>query len=191
MKAARLTDEQKLDWLHLIRCENIGPRTFRALIRRHGDASAALRALPISSGRARAAPWSCPRATLFCGNGSGPRGSGRASSRSAIALCEPDYPPALRAIDAPPPLLAVRGDLALLQKPMAALVGSRNASAAGLAMTERLARGLGAAAFVVVSGLARGIDACAHRASLATSAVGVLAGGLDRPCPPENLPLLD
>jgi len=108
-----------------------------------------------------------------------------------VALCEPDYPPALRAIDAPPPLLAVRGDLALLQKPMAALVGSRNASAAGLAMTERLARGLGAAGFVVVSGLARGIDACAHRASLATGAVGVLAGGLDRPYPPENLALLD
>jgi DNA processing protein len=79
----------------------------------------------------------------------------------------------------------------LLQKPMAALVGSRNASAAGLAMTERLARGLGAGGFVVVSGLARGIDACAHRASLATGAVGVLAGGLDKPYPPENLALLD
>ena len=46
MKAARLTDEQKLDWLQLIRCENIGPRTFRSLIGPYGDAGAALAALP-------------------------------------------------------------------------------------------------------------------------------------------------
>ncbi len=108
-----------------------------------------------------------------------------------IALPEPDFPPGLRAIDSPPPLIALRGDAELLRKPMVALVGSRNASAAGLAMTERLARGLGAVGYVVVSGLARGIDAGAHRASLATGSVGVLAGGLDRPYPPENLALLE
>ena len=108
-----------------------------------------------------------------------------------IALPEPDFPPGLRAIDSPPPLIALRGDAELLRKPMVALVGSRNASAAGLAMTERLARGLGAAGYAVVSGLARGIDAAAHKTSLATGSVGVLAGGLDRPYPPENLALLE
>ncbi len=58
-------------------------------------------------------------------------------------------------------------------------------------MTERLARSLGAAGYVVVSGLARGIDACAHRAALTTGTVGVLAGGLDRPYPPENVALIE
>ena len=74
---------------------------------------------------------------------------------------------------------------------MIAIVGSRNASAAGLKFAERLARELGEAGFVIVSGLARGIDAAAHRASFATGTVAVLAGGHDRIYPPENIALLD
>lgn len=58
----------------------------------------------------------------------------------------------------------------------------------GARFTERLAHDLGEAGFAVISGLARGIDAAAHRASLKTGTVAVLAGGLDRPYPPENLP---
>ncbi|MGO8738773.1 DNA-processing protein DprA [Rhodoblastus sp.] len=187
MKARRLSEEEKLDWLQLIRCENIGPRTFRALIARYGDAGAALRALPelIRQGKGRAVKLASREKVL--------RESELAQKFSArfIALPEPEFPPGLRAIDSPPPMIALRGDFELLRKPMVALVGSRNSSAAGLAMTERLGRGLGAAGYVVVSGLARGIDGAAHRASLATGAVGVLAGGLDRPYPPENLALLE
>jgi DNA processing protein len=187
MKATALSDEQKLDWLQLIRCENIGPRSFRALIQRYGDAGAALRALPelIRQGKGRPVTLATREKAL--------REWEQAHKFGArfIASCEPDFPPGLRAIDSPPPLIAVRGDPALLRKSMVALVGSRNASAAGLVMTERLARGLGAAGYVVVSGLARGVDAGAHKASLATGAVGVLAGGLDRPYPPENLALLE
>ena len=72
-----------------------------------------------------------------------------------------------------------------------AIVGSRNASAAGLTFADRLARGLGRAGYVVVSGLARGIDQRAHRASLETGAVGVLAGGHARPYPSEAVPLIE
>ena len=92
-------------------------------------------------------------------------------------------------IDDAPPLLAVRGKLAALALPMVAIVGSRNASAAGMQFAERLARELGEAGFVIVSGLARGIDAAAHRASLATGTVAVLAGGHDRIYPPEHAEL--
>ena len=81
--------------------------------------------------------------------------------------------------------------LAALARPMIALVGARNASAAGLKFAERLARDLGEAGFVIASGLARGVDAAAHRASLATGTVAVLAGGQDRPYPEENIGLLD
>jgi DNA processing protein len=88
-------------------------------------------------------------------------------------------------------LLAIRGNAAALRGPLVAMVGSRNASAAGVKMAERLARELGAAGFVVASGLARGIDAAAHRASLDTGTVAVLAGGQDRVYPAEHVPLVD
>jgi DNA processing protein len=94
-------------------------------------------------------------------------------------------------IDDAPPLLAVRGQTAVLHLPAVAVVGARNASAAGLRFAERLARDLGAADFAVVSGLARGIDAAAHRASLATGTIAVLAGGHDHVYPREHVDLAD
>jgi len=84
----------------------------------------------------------------------------------------------------------VRGSADVLLKPSVAIVGSRNASASGLTFTERLSRQLGEAGYVVVSGLARGIDTRAHRATLETGTVAVLAGGHDRIYPSENEPLL-
>jgi DNA processing protein len=107
-----------------------------------------------------------------------------------IALGEAQYPRPLQAIDTAPPLLAVLGQAEVLLRPCVALVGSRNASAAGMKFTARLARDLGEAGFVVVSGLARGIDTSAHEASTATGTVAVLAGGLDEVYPPQNIPLL-
>jgi DNA processing protein len=108
-----------------------------------------------------------------------------------LASCEPDYPELLRALDAPPPLIAVRGDLRLLHRPTLAIVGAREASAAGLLLAERLAKDLATAGFVIVSGLARGIDGAAHRGALKTGTVAVLAGGLDKPYPPQHLKLYD
>ena len=97
-----------------------------------------------------------------------------------IAIGEADYPQRLAEIDDAPPLVMVRGHLAALAAPMIAMVGSRNASAAGLKFAAQLARELGEAGFVIASGLARGVDAAAHRASLATGTVAALAGGHDR-----------
>jgi DNA processing protein len=182
MSGVRLTDEQRLDWLRLIRSEKIGPRTFRALVNRYGGAGPALEALPDvarQSGRlmlkvvTRAeAENEIARATRL-----GVR---------FVAMGEPEYPKSLQAIDTAPPLIAVRGSLDVLGRPAVAIVGSRNASAAGLTFTERLARDLGRADYVVVSGLARGVDTRAHRAALATGTVAVLAGGHERVYPAEN-----
>jgi DNA processing protein len=184
----RLTDEQRLDWLQLIRCENVGPRTFRTLLNRFGGAGAALEALPdlikrAATGRAiKIATRAEAEAEMA---------AAAAIGVSFIALGEPDYPAALRAIDAAPPLIALRGQAKALSEPAVAIVGSRNASAAGLAFTDRLARGLGRAGFVIVSGLARGIDLAAHRASLESGTIAVLAGGHARPYPAEHAPLID
>jgi DNA processing protein len=108
-----------------------------------------------------------------------------------VAWSERDYPARLQMIDDAPPLIAVRGNAAALARPMVAMVGSRNASGAGLKFTQMIAHELGEAGFVVVSGLARGIDAAAHKASLATGTVAVLAGGQDRIYSAEHVSLLD
>ena len=92
-------------------------------------------------------------------------------------LGEPDYPSRLQMIGDPPPVVALRGKPDALKQPLIAIVGSRNASAAGVKFAERMARDLGEAGFATVSGLARGIDAAAHRASLSTGTIAVLAGG--------------
>ncbi|MDR7037202.1 DNA processing protein [Methylobacterium sp. BE186] len=182
----QLTDAQRLDWLRLIRTEGVGPRTFRGLINRFGGAGPALDALPdltAARGRRILPPT---------------RGEAEAEIAAAarlgirlVAMGEPDYPRALQATDSAPPLLAIRGEAAVLRRPCVAIVGSRNASAAGLAFTERLARALGEAGLVVVSGLARGIDARAHKAALVTGTVAVLAGGQDRIYPANHAGLVD
>ena len=109
---------------------------------------------------------------------------------SLVAPGEAFYPPRLAMIDDAPPLLAVRGKPETLMRPMIAIVGSRNASGAGLKFAQSLARDLADAGFVIISGLARGIDQAAHRSSLTSGTVAVLAGGQDRIYPPEHEDLL-
>ncbi len=182
----RLSDAQRLDWLRLIRSESVGPQTFRALINRYRGAGAALAALPEIAAR-RGKP------IRICGIDEAEREMEalRRAGGCLVALGEPDYPATLRAIDAAPPVICVRGDLSALRRPMVSFVGSRNASAAGLAFTERLTRDLAAAGFVIVSGLARGIDARAHRSSLGSGTIAVLAGGLDKVYPSEHAALAE
>ena len=183
-----LTDDQRLDWLRLIRSENVGPRTFRTLLNHCGSAGAALKALPDLARRGGAA-----RPVRICTREEAEAELAAAAKMGValVALGEDEYPAQLATIDDAPPLLAVRGKPAVLNHPMIAMVGSRNASAAGVKIAEQLARDLGAAGLVVVSGLARGIDAAAHRASVATGTVAVLAGGHDRVYPPQHAPLVE
>jgi DNA processing protein len=107
-----------------------------------------------------------------------------------VAAGEPDYPQRLAMIDDAPPLLSIRGYAAALSMPLVAIVGSRNASAAGIKITQILVQGLSEAGFGIVSGLARGIDAAAHRSSLSTGTIAVLAGGQDKIYPPQHESLL-
>ena len=184
----KLSEEQRLDWLRLIRSENIGPRTFRDLVNHFGGARAALTALP---GLARRGGAARPGRICSQEEAETELKAARAIGVEFIALGEPDYPLRLQMIDDAPPLIAVRGKLAILNRPLVAVVGSRNASAAGAKFAQGLARELGDAGFGIVSGLARGIDAAAHRASLATGTIAVLAGGHERVYPPEHADLLD
>src|ERR1700761_3932576 len=182
-----ITDADRIDRLRLIRSDNVGPRTFRSLVDHFGSARKALAHLPELAKRGGAA-----RAMRICSEEDA-RDEIAASKKLGVTLLAPEeafYPPRLAMVDDAPPLLAVRGALDALTKPMIAIVGSRNASAAGLKFAGTIAHDLGEAGFVVISGLARGIDQAAHRASLASGTVAVLAGGHDRIYPPEHGDLL-
>jgi DNA processing protein len=186
-KSTHLTDAQRIDWLRLIRSDNVGPRTFRSLLNHFGSAKLALERLPDLARRGGAA-----RAGRI-GSEDDARAELTASKRLGVSLVAPGeagYPPRLAMLDDAPPLLGVRGALEVLMRPMLAIVGSRNASGAGLKFAGTLARDLGDAGFVIVSGLARGIDQAAHRASLENGTVAVLAGGHDKIYPPEHEDLL-
>jgi DNA processing protein len=181
--ARPLNPAEKLDWLRLIRSENVGPVTFYQLLARFGSAAAALEGLPeIARRGGRDRPL-----TLF------PRTAAeremtaldRAGAR-LVAWGESDYPPALAAIDDAPPLLSMLGEARILQRPAIAVVGARNASANGRRFARDIALQLGQRGLVVVSGLARGIDAAAHEGALPTGTMAVLAGGIDSIYPEEN-----
>lgn len=183
-----MTEASRLAWLRLIRSDNVGPITFRQLVNHFGSATAALEALPELARRGGA------RARIrIAGLDEVEREMATATAFGArfVAMGEADYPERLQAVEGPPPLLAVKGGSGVLRRPAVAIVGARNASLAGRKMAAILAKGLGEAAHVIVSGLARGIDAAAHEASLSTGTIAVFAGGLDRLYPPENAGLAE
>jgi len=179
-----LSRSQRIAWLRLIRSENVGPVTFRQLLNRFGSAAAALDALPSLVRRAGVG-------TRICSEGEAEAELEAVDQMGAqlVGSDEPHYPPLLRYISAPPPVLTIAGGDNLDWHRTVGIVGARNASAAGQRMTKLLAQDLGEARYTIVSGLARGIDSAAHKASLDSGTVAVLAGGIDHIYPDENVPL--
>jgi DNA processing protein len=171
-----------IDRIRLVRSPGIGPVTFRQLLQRFGSASAALEAVPELARR---------------GGGKAPPLFGKTDAEREIARTEKFgarylvlgqglYPSLLAQLDDAPPLIVAKGQTALLDRPAAALVGARNASAAACRFARTLAHDLGREGVVVVSGLARGVDSAAHDGALESGTIGVVAGGIDVFYPPEN-----
>ena len=179
----RSTDAERLAALRLARSENVGPVTFRELLKHYGSAAAALAALPQLSQRGgfRRPIRVCPRDEAEAELERAQRGGAQ-----LVFVGEAQYPPPLAALEAPPPLLYAKGDVALLQRPTIAIVGARQCSAAGAKLARQFAHEIGRAGFVIASGLARGIDGMAHQAAIDTGTIAVLAGGLDNVYPPEH-----
>ena len=168
--------------LRLVRSPGIGPVTFRQLLARFGSAEAALVAVPDLAAR----------------------GGGKAPSLMSVAAAEREieqverlgarylslgqglYPRLLAELADAPALLIVKGDLGLFERPLLAIVGARNASAAACRFARGLAHDLGSEGAVVVSGLARGIDGAAHDGAMESGTIGIVAGGIDVFYPPEN-----
>jgi DNA processing protein len=180
---ASLSQDEAFARIRLLRSPNIGPVSYAQLLRRFGNACAALDALPDLAGRA----------------GKGYRAASRESVEREVSAVRaagarylfhdsPGYPALLGQIDGPPPILTVRGDAALANGPCVAIVGARNASAAAVKLARDFGMGLSERGFTVVSGLARGIDGAAHEGAFPRT-VGIIASGIDIAYPPQHTDL--
>ncbi len=183
-----LNDEERLDWLRLIRSGNVGPGTFFRLLERFGTPGKALAALPDLARRGgreanlRIATTNEVERELEAAERIGAR---------PVAWGEPAYPPLLAHIHDPPPVIYIRGRDELLGKKTIGVVGARNASVNGRRFAKKLAADLGAGGLMVASGLARGIDTAAHEGALPSGTAAVLGGGVDVVYPAENRDLYD
>jgi DNA processing protein len=178
--AAALAQDEAFARIRLLRSPNVGPISYTQLLRRFGTAQAALDALP---GLARRGGRDYRPA------------SGAAIEREVVAVRAagarylfhdmPGYPELLGRMEGAPPILTVRGDLALAARPCVAIVGARNASAAAVKLARDFAHALAEEGFAIVSGLARGIDGAAHEGALPAT-IGVIASGIDVVYPPQH-----
>ena len=186
MSVETLTRDEAFARITLLRSPNIGPISYRQLLRRFGNAQQALAALPDLAGRGGTAyrPAATVRieAEIAAVRGAGAR---------YLFHDAPEYPALLGELESAPPILIVRGDAAIAARPCVAVVGARNASAAAVKLARDFAAALSEAGLAVVSGLARGIDGAAHRGALNGSGgtIGVIASGIDISYPPEHADL--
>jgi len=177
--------ERLTDWLALLHAPGVGPRRIAELIARFGDAPGARAA---SAGELRAAGLGDDAVAAVREPDPGliEQSLAWAEQDGACLLSRDDrrYPPLLAAIPAPPPLLYVCGDPAVLSEPQIAIVGSRNPTPSGAETTHAFAAHLAGLGLVVTSGLAAGIDAAAHAGALRQGrTIAVLGTGADRVYP--------
>ena len=184
-----ISQEEAFARIRLLRSPNVGPVSFRQMLARFGNAVAALEALPDMAarggGKGQVAPEGLIRDEVA---------AVRAAGARYLFHDDPAFPALLAEMHNAPPILTIRGDLALLQKPAVAIVGARNASAAAISLARQFGRELAEQGRLVVSGLARGIDAAAHEGALAAKEGGgataaVIASGIDVTYPPEHADL--
>jgi len=179
------TEDFRFSWLRLLRSRRVGPVTFHRLIAEYGSAQNALDALPEVARAAGVKGYKiCPSPAIDA-----ELKAAKAVKARLLCLGRAGYPPLLAQLKDAPPLLWSLGDPALLQSPVIALVGARNASSLGTRMARALAQELGEQGYVVVSGLARGVDTAAHLAALDSGTIAVMAGGVDVIYPTENTSL--
>lgn len=179
------SSNETLDWLRLIRTENVGPVTFYKLLERFGTAAHALDALPDLAkrgGKKSFTPYPKTQAEDEIA-------ALTALGGQHVTRADKAYPPLLAHVEDAPPVLTVLGHPHLLSKKCVALVGARNASLAGRNFARRMSAELGRAGYMIASGMARGLDAAAHEGALDTGTAAVLGGGVDVVYPRENADL--
>lgn len=181
-------DTEHLARLRLIRSQRIGPISYFELLRRFGSARDALDALPDLAQRSGGKPPNIASVRSI------EEEIGRVGNAGASYLFHDDaaYPQLLRQVENAPPVMMIRGDVTILDRPAIAMVGARNASAAACRFARQLGGELAEQGYLVVSGLARGIDTAAHQGVMMRAAkgsaptAGIIASGIDIAYPPGN-----
>jgi len=182
-------------WLALTLTPGLGPTRSRRLVEFLGGVEEVFKAtlteleaagLPVAAAQALATGRSMELAQ-------DEQAKAAAAGIRTVSLDDPEYPPELRQIYDPPPILYVRGSVAALSHPGIAMVGTRHPTPYGMGMAERLACDLAARNLVIFSGLARGVDTFAHRGAVSAKGktVAVFGTGVDVMYPKENSRLAD
>lgn len=177
--------EETIDIMRLIRSENVGTRTFYALIKMFGSAAKALekvQEMSLRGGR--------QKPIKLCSKNAVEKELSRLYEVGAgvLTYVDFDYPTLLKHVSDAPPVISYLGNKEIFTKKFCSIVGARNASLNGRNFATTIAKNLSQNSVNVVSGLARGIDTAAHEAALPNT-VAVIAGGIDHIYPPENAKL--
>lgn len=171
------------NWLRVVRSENITNNVFWKLLQRYHTIENVLDNLPAlikaagKNNNFKLASKEMIEEELIEANKYGVQ---------YICANQSTYPPILKHIPYPPPILSIVGDINILQKPAISVVGSRKATNTGMQLANAFAKQLGLSGFTIVSGLAIGIDTAAHKASIESGTIAVLAGGVNYIYPTQN-----
>lgn len=188
-------EEDRLAWLAVALTPALGPRRILDAVAKL-DSPGQIFELPLTGLEALQLP---AQAAQFIFDG-----QARSAAETELAIaqaggarlvtltCE-EYPERLKEIYDPPPVLWVRGDVALLKKASIAVVGTRHPSPYGSGVAEMLSRDLAARGILIVSGMARGVDTYAHKGALGARmpTLAVWGTGIDVVYPKENKKLAD
>jgi DNA processing protein len=188
-----MSHDERPYWVALSVAAGIGPVRFQRLLQLCGDARGAWNASDLELAAAGLERRSVDSLRDLRRKTTPERLAARLTELNieALTLLDDGYPPNLREIADPPPVLFTRGSLRPEDANAVAIVGTRRATTYGRAVTERLAADLARAGVTIVSGLAKGIDTAAHQATVQAGGrtLAVLGNGLDQIYPPQNTTL--
>jgi len=183
-------------WLKLIRADGVGPAIFGRLIKRFGTAERALGASVAELAKVSGLGFKTAERIAATREKFNPKPELELAHKLGVYLINLEderYPPVLKRIYDPPPVLYVKGGLTRDDNLAISIVGSRRCSLYGQEQSSRFAHFLASAGFTICSGMARGIDTAAHQGALSARGrtIAVQGCGLATIFPPENKKLFE
>ncbi len=183
-------------WVSLIRADNVGPATFTKLIKHFGSVDRALGASVSEMDKVNGIGFKTAEQIAASRSKFNVKAELELADKLGIWIMHFDderYPPVLKRIYDPPPVLYIKGSLTKADNLAIAIVGSRRCSIYGHEQASRFAHLLGSAGFTICSGMARGIDTAAHQGALSAGGrtIAVQGCGLANVFPPENKKLFE